>query len=245
MTISHSLSISQTQSPIATNSLQNRVHSTHGAKESSENKTKINNDEEQSHTTVSTQKVETQLSQQELTQLRELRTRDREVRAHEQAHASAAGSLARGGPSYQYQKGPDGQLYAVGGEVSIDTSAVSGDPQATAEKAQKIRRAALAPAQPSPQDRAVAAAATALEASARAELAQQSQETDTEQTSSSAQEEETPNRVTEHSIETPITCAECGGRHSSDSHSAAVLLGESYTQHTHDNLNEKIIDLVG
>ena len=44
---------------------------------------------------------------------------DREERQHEQAHLSAAGGHARGGPSYQYETGPDGKRYAVGGEVSI------------------------------------------------------------------------------------------------------------------------------
>lgn len=110
----------------------------------------------------SKREINIELSQQELVELRELRIRDREVRAHEQAHAAVAGSLARGGPSYDYQRGPDGRQYAVGGSVSIDTSAVSGDPKATLDKAQQIKRAALAPAQPSAQDRAVAAAATAL-----------------------------------------------------------------------------------
>src|SRR5690606_36735775 len=49
---------------------------------------------------------------------------------------------------------------------------VPGDPRATMEKAQQIRRAAMAPAEPSPQDRRVAAEAARLEAEARAELAQ-------------------------------------------------------------------------
>lgn len=66
--------------------------------------------------------------------------RDREVRAHEQAHMAAAGAYSRGGP--------DNRQYAVGGEVQIDTSAVSGDPEATIRKAQTVRRAANAPATP-------------------------------------------------------------------------------------------------
>ena len=105
----------------------------------------------------------------------ELKARDREVRAHEQAHVAAAGSYARGGPAYTYQRGPDGQNYAVGGEVSIDTSAIEGDPEATIRKAQVVRAAALAPADPSAQDRAVAAAATQMEAQARQDLQEQQQ----------------------------------------------------------------------
>jgi len=115
------------------------------------------------------------LTEPEKQQVRELAARDREVRAHEQAHASVGGRYASA-PSYTFQRGPNGQQYAVAGEVSIDVSPVAGDPQATIEKARIVRRAALAPAQPSPQDRSVAAEATALEQQARAELLAQSAE---------------------------------------------------------------------
>ena len=105
--------------------------------------------------------------------LEQLKARDREVRAHEQAHLSAAGNLATSGASFTYQKGPDGQRYATGGEVGIDSARVPGDPEATIERAQKIQRAALAPASPSAQDRSVAARAAVTEQKAQAELAQQ------------------------------------------------------------------------
>lgn len=111
-----------------------------------------------------------ELSEEELQVVRELSARDREVRAHEQAHLAAAGPYATGGPSFTYQTGPDGQRYAVGGEVGIDTSPVAGDPQATLNKARAIMAAASAPAEPSSQDRAVAAAAAAMAAQAQAEL---------------------------------------------------------------------------
>jgi hypothetical protein len=77
----------------------------------------------------------------------------------------------RSGASFSYQRGPDGRFYAVGGEVSIDTSPVPGDPQATASKAEQIQRAALAPAQPSGQDRAVAAQAARMAMEARLQQA--------------------------------------------------------------------------
>ncbi len=86
---------------------------------------------------------------------------------------AAAGGLARGGPSYSYTYGPDGRQYAVGGEVSIDTSPVPGNPQATLARAQQIQRAALAPADPSGQDQQVAAQAQSMAANARAELLKQ------------------------------------------------------------------------
>lgn len=105
--------------------------------------------------------------------INELAAVDREVRAHEQAHAAVGGQYA-GSPTYSFVRGPDGIGYAVGGEVSIDTSPVPNDPEATLRKAQVIRAAASAPAEPSPQDRRVAAQAASLENEARAELAAKS-----------------------------------------------------------------------
>jgi len=105
-----------------------------------------------------------------LRQIQWLKNRDREVRTHEQAHLSAAGGIAVSGASFSYTVGPDGQRYAVGGEVGIDTSAVAGDPAATLRKAETIRRAALAPAQPSAQDYSVASRATAMASKATIEL---------------------------------------------------------------------------
>ncbi len=109
----------------------------------------------------------------EYRELQDLKERDREVHRHEQAHMAAGGAHVRGGASYSYQLGPDGRLYAVGGEVQIDTSPVAGDPAATIRKMQAVQRAALAPAEPSAQDRAVAAQAAQAEAEARIELREQ------------------------------------------------------------------------
>lgn len=102
-------------------------------------------------------------------QVQDLVERDKEVRTHEQAHQSAGGEYASS-PTYQFTQGPDGKRYATGGEVQIDTSAVPGDPAATIAKMQQIRSAALAPAEPSAQDLAVARSAAASEAKARKEL---------------------------------------------------------------------------
>ncbi len=101
----------------------------------------------------------------------QLKSRDREVRAHEAAHLAAAGSYATSGASFSFQTGPDGHQYAVGGEVGIDTSAIANDPQATIVKALQIIRAANAPADPSGQDRSVASQASQMLNSARQELA--------------------------------------------------------------------------
>lgn len=113
------------------------------------------------------------LSAEEQNQVSDLKSRDREVRSHEMAHMMVGGNLVRKGASYQYQTGPDGQRYAVGGEVSIDSSAVDGDPAATIRKMEQVKRAALAPAEPSGQDRAVSSAAAQTEAAALQELLQQ------------------------------------------------------------------------
>lgn len=114
------------------------------------------------------------LSVEEKQQVQELQKRDQEVKVHEMAHIAAGGQYVRGGPHYSYQTGPDGKRYAVGGEVSIDTSEVSDDPDATIRKMQIVKKAALAPAQPSAQDRSIAATANQKEAQAHQEkLSQQ------------------------------------------------------------------------
>lgn len=105
-------------------------------------------------------------------ELAALSGRDREVRAHEQAHSSVGGSYA-GGASYTYVRGPDGRSYAVGGEVGIDLAAIANNPAATARKMEQVQRAALAPADPSDQDISIAARAQGLAAQARVELAAQ------------------------------------------------------------------------
>ena len=97
------------------------------------------------------------------------------MRAHEAAHLAAAGGLARG-VNFSYVTGPDGQQYAVAGEVHLDVSPESGDPEATIRKAEQIRAAANAPANPSGQDRQVAAQAAQMALAAQQELAERRQE---------------------------------------------------------------------
>lgn len=108
--------------------------------------------------------------QDEKKRIAELKARDQEVKAHEQAHAAIGGQYA-GAPSYEYETGPDGQQYAVGGEVRIDVSEVPNDPRATIQKMQQVKAAALAPAEPSNADRAVAAQASRTLMEAQADLA--------------------------------------------------------------------------
>ncbi|MEC5397223.1 putative metalloprotease CJM1_0395 family protein [Uliginosibacterium sp. H1] len=117
--------------------------------------------------------------------LRELRQTDAAVRRHEQAHLAAAGGIALGAAGFSYERGPDGRLYAVGGEVSIDTS-LEATPEATLAKAQQIRTAALAPADPSAQDLAVAAMASRMEMDARLEMARATEASQGESTEARA-----------------------------------------------------------
>jgi len=106
-------------------------------------------------------------------EIRELGQRDREVRNHERIHAAVAGAHG-GSPRFQFQRGPDGVLYAISGSVSIDLAPVPGNAEATVRKAEQIQRAALAPSDPSGADRAVAAKARGLATEARIEIADQS-----------------------------------------------------------------------
>ena len=113
-----------------------------------------------------------QLSAAEQQQIEELQRIDRKVQAHEMAHMAAGAGLVRGGVTYGYEMGPDGKRYAVSGEVSIDASPAD-TPERTIAKAARIQAAALAPADPSAQDRRVAAAASQMAVEARMAMASQ------------------------------------------------------------------------
>lgn len=110
------------------------------------------------------------LTPEQKREVEQLKKGDQEVKSHERAHMAAGSGVVIGGANYEYQRGPDGKMYAVGGEVKIDTSREN-NPAQTIRKMQQVRRAALAPAQPSAQDRSVAAHASQVEAEARTELA--------------------------------------------------------------------------
>lgn len=109
------------------------------------------------------------LSPEERELVDRLAERDREVRRHEEAHARVGGQYA-GQPSYTFQTGPDGKRYAIGGEVPIDVAPIPGDPEATITKMDVVKRAALAPAEPSTADRRIAALADAQRLEAMADL---------------------------------------------------------------------------
>ena len=121
------------------------------------------------------QSVQQEYSPEDQAKIDQLKARDLEVRQHEQAHLAAAGGLATSGASYTYQLGPNGVNYAVGGEVDIDTSP-GRTPEETIDKARQIQAAALAPADPSSQDRNVAARAAQMQQEAQAEISARQQE---------------------------------------------------------------------
>lgn len=124
------------------------------------------------------------LSPEEEARVRELRARDREVRSHERAHQTAGAGVA-GAASYETVRGPDGHSYAVSGEVPIRANG-GGSPEETIQIMRQVKRAALAPAQPSGQDRAVAQQAEQRIRAAQAELAEQ------RRAESAAEEDDTP-----------------------------------------------------
>lgn len=167
-----------------------------------------------------------EIEQQEI---RELAATDREVRAHEQAHAAIGGKYA-GSPVYEFVRGPDGISYAVGGEVRINTSPVPGNPEATIAKAQQIRRAASAPAEPSEQDRRVAADAAQMEAQANIELRQERMLEVKESQSGSE-----PRRQTVQD--------DSGDRMSVPSIEAQAAIGESSFPHINNSLQRRIRDM--
>ncbi|UMR30158.1 catalase [Massilia sp. MB5] len=123
------------------------------------------------------QGAKAELTADQLKQIDKLKARDQQVRQHEMAHLSAAGGLATSGPTYTYQRGPDGINYAIGGEVNIDTSP-GRTPQETLERARTIQAAALAPADPSGPDRAIAARAQQMAQQASQELTAQQSDPD-------------------------------------------------------------------
>jgi hypothetical protein len=128
------------------------------------------------------QKKGSELDPEQQRRVDDLKQTDREVKAHERAHMAAGGGLVMGGANYQYQRGPDGNMYAVGGEVKIDTSREK-EPKDTLLKMQKVKRAALAPSHPSGQDRSVAARASQIEAEARIELLKENSENESKSSS--------------------------------------------------------------
>lgn len=145
--------------------------------ENTENTNSQNKDSKQNN--EQTQMINgVELTIQQAQQVRELQSIDRNVKAHEAAHQAAGGGLA-GAASFSYTRGPDNQMYATAGEVPIRMQK-GRTPEETIANARQVVAAAMAPADPSPQDYKVAANALKMEFEARAEAtklkAQEAQE---------------------------------------------------------------------
>lgn len=149
---------------------QGHEHDVRGLeKNESSNETKNNPETKQEASTQNS----TQLTTQEKSELAKLQATDAKVRAHEAAHQS--GPAASGGASFSYQKGPDGVMYATGGEVPVRINSGS-TPQETISNMQGVIATALAPADPSPQDLSIASKARVLMMKAQQEFALEIQE---------------------------------------------------------------------
>ncbi|MBF7044477.1 putative metalloprotease CJM1_0395 family protein [Campylobacter volucris] len=138
--------------------------------EKSQENTQTKDKEKKEKEKENTQKVNGKdLTEEQVRQVRELEKIDREVRAHEAAHQAAGGALA-GAASYGYTRGPDNRMYAVEGEVPIRMQK-GNTPEETIANAMQVIAAAMAPADPSPQDYKVAANAMQMQNDARMEQA--------------------------------------------------------------------------
>jgi len=157
----------KTSENTALNDIEDRVEISQESKDllEQEKVTQSKNIETEKTTDTNSSK---ELTDQEKKNLEELKKTDREVKAHEQAHMSAASGIVTGAPQYNYEKGPDGKNYAVSGEVDIRVSEEQ-DPEETIKKAEQVKKAALAPAEPSDQDRRVAQQADQMIQNAKAE----------------------------------------------------------------------------
>lgn len=150
----------------ASNSSYEKTQKNNTTQENTENTNSQNKDSKQNN--EQTQTINgVELTLQQVQQLRELQSIDRNVKAHEAAHQAAGGGLA-GAASFSYTRGPDNQMYAVAGEVPIRMQE-GRTPEETIANARQVAAAAMAPADPSPQDYKVAANAAKMEFDARAE----------------------------------------------------------------------------
>jgi hypothetical protein len=109
-------------------------------------------------------------------EIAELAKRDREVRPHEARHLAAAGRMASG-VQYTYETGPDGKLYAIGGQVQISITP-GATPEERLARARQLHLAAEALADPSGQDVVVAAQASQMEVQAWQQIDQRASQSE-------------------------------------------------------------------
>lgn len=124
---------------------------------------------------------------QEEESLAKLQEQDRLLRQLEAAQLASAGPYVKGVPILSYETGPDGRRYVTAVKVPFDTSPAA-SPEESLRKAQAIRRAASAAADPAAQDPSAIAAATMLALQAQKELAQQQESANPEKAESKTEE---------------------------------------------------------
>ena len=106
----------------------------------------------------------------EARELREIAFRSDNVRRRVWQQALVAGPLVKGQPNYDYMIAADEKMYVRSASVSIDNSPVSGDPEATIQKARKVRNAYMGVAMPNTADYKAASSAVTMGINARREL---------------------------------------------------------------------------
>jgi hypothetical protein len=99
----------------------------------------------------------------------ELKSRDKEVRNHEAAHSTNPELIKIGSAQFDYTIGPDGKAYATGGKITLSTGN-SKTPEEALSKAQALKKASMAPGEPSSQDFQALNAAVAMEFEAKNQI---------------------------------------------------------------------------
>ncbi len=166
-----------------------------------------------------------ELTMQQVQQVRELQSIDRNVKAHEAAHQAAGGGLA-GAASFSYTRGPDNQMYATAGEVPIRMQK-GRTPEETIANARQVVAAAMAPADPSPQDYRVAANALKMEFEARAEA--------TKLKAQEAQEKKEENEENEENLDTNNQDSKDSSEKAKTNKDFRNFIGTIYQQNSQNN----------
>jgi hypothetical protein len=120
-------------------------------------------------TAAGTGSTGTVLSAQQKAQIAQFKLLDQTARADVDAQERAAGAYG-GTVDYQYERGPDGTLYAVAGDVSLNVQPVPNNPAATLAAMQTITNAALSVVPPTAQDLLAVREAAQYTATAEAAL---------------------------------------------------------------------------
>lgn len=98
--------------------------------------------------------------------IEQLKSRDKEVRSHEASHSISPELVKIGSAQFDYTIGPDGKAYATGGRVTLSTGSAM-TPEEALSKAEALKKASMAPGEPSTKDFQALNAAVAMEFEAK------------------------------------------------------------------------------